>query len=110
MAKCRWCDRTGWFLSVDARGLCNNCIPLVGIEVGSRVRVIAESAKLVQESKKIDTKLSRCDLIIDNAEALKKFEDHGIPVMEMPPSQVAMQFREIRVENQRRFGRRIELP
>lgn len=83
MAKCKYCGRGGLFLSLNQYGLCNNCATAISIEVNSKLRVIQESISLVKESKKLDTRLSRCDLVIKLASEIEeKFESKGITVMD----------------------------
>ena len=86
MAQCKYCGRSGWFLTITTNGLCNNCNPIVVMDVAQRVRIINNSVKLVEESKKLDIRLSRCDLIVEHASALMKYEQLGIPTVEPLPS------------------------
>lgn len=94
MADCKWCHRSGWFLGVNEHGLCKNCTPAIALEVSSRGRVINDSINLVQSTKKLDTALSRCDVIIQHAQALKPYEDAGIVAINPPPSVLIHQYRE----------------
>lgn len=86
MATCKWCRRSGWFLSLTDEGVCKSCGQGIALEVASRGRVIAESMELVRNSKKLDTALSRCEIIIQYASALVRYEEAGIPTINPPPS------------------------
>lgn len=94
MAACKWCHRSGWFFSVNEHGLCKNCTPAIALEVTSRGRVINDSTDLVRKTKKLETALSRCDLIIQHAQALKPYEDAGIAAVNPAPSVLIQQYRE----------------
>ena len=96
MAQCKWCDRSGWFLSVTSQGVCKNCAPVIAIDAESRARVLKESAEIIRSSKKPETRLSRCDLIIKYASALERYERRGITVLETPPSTIISRFKNVR--------------
>jgi len=49
--------------------------------------------RLIGESKKLDTQLSRCDLLLEHAEALMKYEEKGIPTIEPLPSALLREYR-----------------
>ena len=95
MAECRWCDKRGLFLSVDTNGLCRNCQPLI-IEIRSVTRVLGDSMRLAHEGKTFGTRLSRCDLAIEHAEHLAKFERKGVPTISPPPSTIVSEYRGFR--------------
>lgn len=86
MATCKNCKRSGLFFSVNKYGVCNTCYSAIIFETQSRFRVIDGSMKIVSDSKKTDTRLSRCDLIIVHAKELMKFEKMGIPTTQPQPS------------------------
>ena len=93
MAKCKWCDRSGWFLRLNSVGLCNNCSPLVNFDVQQRLRILNDSINIVNESKNLDTRLSRLDLLLEHANSLYRYEQRGIPIVEPLPSAILEQFR-----------------
>lgn len=88
MATCRMCSRSGFFLDVNKYSICSTCGNAMVIEVQSRWRVISESMKLVETGKTLETRLSRCDLIIEYTQALLKYEKLGIPITKPPPSEI----------------------
>jgi len=99
MAKCKYCGRSGFFLSVNQYGLCNNCASAISIEVNSKLRVIQDSINLVKGSEKLDTRLSRCDLVIKLAsEIANKYESKGITVMDPPAKELLKLYKEGRDE------------
>jgi hypothetical protein len=86
MALCKWCTKSGWFLSIDASGLCSQCAKIIKLEVRQRMRIINDSVQIVNNSKNIDTRLSRLNLIYEHLNALHKFEQLGVDVVKPPPS------------------------
>lgn len=96
MAECKMCGRKGLFLSVSANGLCKSCEPIVVMDVQQRGRIINDSRKLVAESKNMKTRLSRCDLLIEHAQALLEYEHKGIPTVSPSPSQLLSEYTAMR--------------
>ena len=92
MAQCKWCGRKGFFVSVSANGLCKSCEPIVVMDIGQRGRIIIDCMKLVAESKNMKTRLSRCDLLIEHAQALLEYEHKGIPIVDPSPSQLLSEY------------------
>lgn len=95
MAKCKYCDKSGFFFTVDSNGLCNECAPVIISIVNNNFRIINESTKLIRESKNFKTKLSRCDLIIKIAEKLLEYENKGIKTINPPPSEFISQYKNV---------------
>jgi len=93
MAQCKWCDRKGFFLSTNEFGLCKSCALEVVVDVQNQSRIIGDCIKLVDQSKKFDTRLSRCELLIEKAEALLKYEQKGILTINPPPSNLLMEYK-----------------
>jgi hypothetical protein len=87
MAKCKYCEKKGFFTTVDSSGLCSKCGPVVAVEVNQRKRILIDSVQLVNDSKNFATRLSRCDLILEHAGHLLQYEDKGIPTLEPRPSE-----------------------
>lgn len=92
MGQCRWCNRSGWFLSLSSSGLCNNCSPVVNLEASQRIRIINDSIKILSESRNLDTKLSRLSVLLEHANALLKYEQRGISISNPPPSHFINKF------------------
>jgi len=99
MAQCKFCDRSGFLLSVNQYGLCNNCATVISFEINSKLRVIQESIDLVKTSKNLDTRLSRADLVIQLASKIvDKFESKGIMLMEPSATELLRRYKEGRDE------------
>lgn len=95
MAKCKNCDRSGFFFSVDSNGLCNECAPVIMSIANHNLRVINESTKIINKSKNFKTQLSRCDLIIEIAEVMLKYENKGITTIIPSPSEMISQYKNV---------------
>ncbi len=95
MAQCKWCEKKGMLLSVNWDGLCKVCASTVAIEIQQRTRIIDDSARLALEGKKIDTRLSRCNLVLEHANALLKYEEKGVPTIDPDPSKLIFGFNEL---------------
>ena len=96
MAQCRWCGRSGPHLSITEQGVCRACYPIVGMDIVQRTRIIEESNAIVYKSKKLETRISRCELIIEHAKALLPYEVRGIPTISPVPSKAIEAFGKIR--------------
>lgn len=86
MAKCKWCGKSGIFLSLSKNGLCNTCEIIVVSEIVQAQKHINESTEIIQQSANTDTIVSRFDFIVDKLKALRRFEEKGIPTIIPPPS------------------------
>lgn len=92
MAQCLLCDKKGFFLSVSANGLCSSCEPVVVMDVQQRGRIVGDCIKIISKSKKMDVRLSRCDLLIEHAKILLEYEQRGIPTIAPLPSQLLLEY------------------
>lgn len=93
MPKCKYCDRSGWFLALTQIGLCSSCDPMIRLDTSQRGRILIDCLKLVEESKNLEVKLSRYDLLIECAQALERYERHGIPTIDPHPSEILERYR-----------------
>lgn len=96
MGKCKMCGKGGIFFSVNKYGLCPSCHAAVVLEVQTNVRVIKESLDLVEKSKNLSTRLSRCDIAEQYARKLIKYENLGIPTTDPPPGQIISTIMDLR--------------
>ncbi|MBM4274864.1 MAG: hypothetical protein FJ134_10470 [Deltaproteobacteria bacterium] len=92
MATCKWCNKSGWFLSLTANGLCKNCDPIVVLNVSQATRIINESVTLIEKSNNLDTQLSRCNVIIIKSEELLPYEQRHINTINPKPSELISQY------------------
>jgi hypothetical protein len=91
MGQCKYCGKNGFFLSVDKDGLCRNCAPALLLRVQQSIRIIIESEDIINRSKNIDTRISRCDIILEHLKGLIEIEIKGIPTLNIPPSKLFQQ-------------------
>lgn len=77
-------------------GLCDSCYPAYVNEVRQRFRIITDCIRLIDESKKTETRLSGCDLLVEHAEALRIYEEKGIPTITPSPSQLVNDYTRMR--------------
>lgn len=92
MGQCVWCGRSGLFLAVNKDGICSNCSPFIQMDIQNRVRILNDSLKLVRETKKMETLVSRLDLVIQQSQELMKYEKKGISTTEPLPSKFYQEF------------------
>lgn len=98
MATCKWCGRSGFFLSVTPNGLCGNCNYSVTPDAKKRFQLIDNSIKVVMKSKNLDTKLSRLDFIIEEATYLLKYENKNIDMFSVNPSVIIKEAQKDKIE------------
>jgi hypothetical protein len=89
-SQCRLCEK--WTLLITDNGLCYDCDSIVVMEVKQRARIMTDCEELIATSKKMDTRLSRCDLLLEHAQALLKYEKKGIPSIDPDPSQYLKEY------------------
>lgn len=88
MGQCKYCGKKGFFVSIDKDGLCRNCAPALLMQVNQSIRVIKESEEIINKSKNLDTRISRCDTILFHLKHLIELERKGIPTLNIPPSKL----------------------
>lgn len=92
MAKCNYCERSGFFLTVDRNGLCTGCAPAVINSINNRARVLIESQKIMNTSRNAETRLSRARVAIDCCRTLADYARKGIPTVTPDPRDLARDF------------------
>ena len=98
MAQCKWCDRSGWFLSLSTNALCQHCEPSFQLDVRQRGRIIQDSQDIIESSRNLETKLSRIQLLLDQLTALQKYEQRGITTLSIAPSEAIRIYERRRTE------------
>jgi len=86
------------FVKVDYRGLCKSCAPKVSFELQQRARVIESSLKIVNDGKVFKTRWERCELVLDHARQLQRYEQMDISVSDPSPSTVIANLEEVKEE------------
>jgi hypothetical protein len=95
MAQCKMCGKSGFLLAVSANGLCQSCNQAMVINVQQRIRIIKDCIKLIETSNNLQTRLSRCELLIKNVNELLKYESKGIATINPTPSQLLLKYKAI---------------
>jgi len=72
---------------LDEYGLCKNCHTIVLFNISQIARVINDSIEIIKKSKKLDTKLSRLELIEEKYKDLLVYENAGINPSDKLPSE-----------------------
>lgn len=90
--QCLLCEKKGVFLSISANGLCDSCNQVVVMDVLQKGRIIQDCIKLIAKSKKMDIRLARCDLLVEHAKSLLRYEQKGIPTINPWPSQLLSKY------------------
>ena len=88
MARCKMCEKKGIFLSLTPNGLCKDCAPFVTQDINRRAQIIDDCVRIMKESKNLKTRVSRCDVLKQQAEGLLDYERKDIPTLEVSPSEV----------------------
>jgi hypothetical protein len=92
MATCKWCNRDGFFLTLNDFGVCKFCSPIVVIEILQGQRIISDSISIIEGHGRIETKLERIKLLKEHANNLLKYEAKGIPLIYESPSVLLAKF------------------
>jgi len=98
MGQCVWCERKGFFLSVDFNKLCRNCQSIIYFDFKQRFRIIEDSKNLIEKSKNFKTRIHRIDTLLEHAQALKKYEEKNISTLEPPPSELEKYYKDLKNE------------
>jgi len=98
MGQCKWCGKSGWFLSLSPAKLCKKCHTQIFPEVSRKGEVISQSFQLIEKTKSLKTKLTRCDTIIQYASDLVQYEEKGIPTITPSPSEIVTEYSRVKKE------------
>lgn len=96
MAKCRYCGRSGWFMSVTENGLCTSCNPIIVRDIVQRKKDIARQAKAINLPGKFEDRVQRCDVAIRHLKVLADYERRGIPIRDLSPSSFFKEYQQAR--------------
>jgi hypothetical protein len=78
MATCIRCNKSGFFVSVNEKGLCNNCINTIRFDVQQKMKIIGDSNDIILKSKNIETIISRSDLAIEYILELSEYDQYKL--------------------------------
>lgn len=94
MSKCIMCGKGGKIFgpALTEEGLCKYCDSNYVHELNQVGRILMESVKIVNNTKNVQTLISRMDLIVEKASRLVKYEKLNLPTVEPPPTQILNDF------------------
>ena len=98
MAKCRWCEKGGFFAKVGKEGLCEPCSGTVLAEIERQSNVIYEAMHVFEREQDPALKRAECDKVIAAAELLCRYEDKGLTTCSPPARLVADEYRGFRAQ------------
>jgi len=75
-------------MSLSNNGLCKSCDPVFLMDVHQRSRIIKESLEIIELSTKLDTQISRCDVVAEHAIELLNYEHNQISTIKPKPSEL----------------------
>jgi chromosome partitioning protein len=86
MSQCKWCDKKGFFLSLNKKGLCKSCRSIIENEINKNIREIRHSIRVAGNSENKEIIKKHCVSIVNKAHELQKYEKKGLPTINPLPS------------------------
>lgn len=96
MARCKWCDKGGFFTKVGKEGLCAPCEGSVLPDIERRSNEIYEAMHVFERAQDPAEKRTECERVIAAAEHLARYEDKGLTTCSPPARLVADEYRGFR--------------
>jgi DNA-directed RNA polymerase subunit RPC12/RpoP len=78
MGNCKLCGKWELFLFFSKYGLCSNCEKFFIMDLENRIRIIKDCQRIINISKKIDTRLSRCKILEEQIIKLLEYQNKNI--------------------------------
>lgn len=78
MATCILCQKKGFLLTVDRKGVCDNCQAIHYPQIERTLEIYVQSTDLINSSKNFKTKYSRIDDVERCLETLYEYEQQGV--------------------------------
>jgi hypothetical protein len=88
MAQCKWCGSKGLLVFTNKDGYCKSCQNAIYGEIKENIEVIQNAIKIVGGSDDYRGIIHQCDLLIQTAGILSKYENKGLDVIQPPPSEI----------------------
>ncbi|MFA6316277.1 MAG: hypothetical protein WC943_02575 [Elusimicrobiota bacterium] len=86
MEHCKYCGCVGLFFGLDKAGLCANCRHMASLEIGLRRQALRDASRMIETTLNPQSKIAGLDIVVENLQALRKYEDRGIPSIEGSPA------------------------
>ena len=96
MGRCKFCKKRGVFFFFNQKRLCRVCAIGLASERQRLLIAIKDPENLLQSSKKSESRLSQCDVIIKHAQALLEYEKKGISTLTPLPSEIIEKYQKVR--------------
>jgi hypothetical protein len=96
MARCKWCDKGGFFAKVGKEGLCSPCEAQVLPDIERRSNEIYEAMHVFERAQDPAARRAECERVIAAAEHLLRYEDKGLTTCSPPARLVADEYRGFR--------------
>lgn len=88
MAQCKWCGSKGLLVFTNKDGYCKSCQNAIYSEIKENIEVIQNVIKIVGGSDDYRGIIHQCNLLIQTAGNLSKYENKGLDVIQPPPSEI----------------------
>ncbi|MBI4678776.1 MAG: hypothetical protein HY748_14450 [Elusimicrobia bacterium] len=98
MEHCKYCGCIGLFFGLDKSGLCASCRHMASLEIGLRSAAVREASRKVETTLNPQSKIAGLDIVVENLQALTKYEERGIPTIEGSPAAMLEEARREQVE------------
>lgn len=92
MARCKHCDKGGFFHKVDNEGLCKVCGPTVAPDIEKHSNIIYEAMHLYERGQSFEDKLAALDDLLASARHLQQYEAKDIDSCNPPPTPVIEEY------------------
>ncbi len=92
MARCKQCDKGGFFSKVDNEGLCKVCEPTVTPDIEKHSNIIYETMHLYERGQSFEEKLAAIDALLASAKHLQQYEAKDIHSCNPPPTPVIEEY------------------
>ena len=79
MTQCNMCGNDVYHSMFASRfGLCSSCYYLASWVIQNKGKIITHSIGMIENAKTLETRLSHCDILLENTKTPLKYENRGI--------------------------------
>ena len=87
MRTCKWCGKSGWFLSLSKDGYCQSCEADVKSNIIHATQVLNECMRLMKRAKDLDLRLAKAKLAIEKLRELLPYYQKGLVQLKPSPQE-----------------------
>ncbi len=96
---CKYCEKSGWLLSLNSDGLCDNCNKTLSSQIRRTIQTISKTTETISRVKRLKTKLSQLSLIEDTVQKhILPLERKGIKATNQTSYQILEQVKNLQDE------------